>query len=113
MPVPTVVPTAALENDGWPTDTDLIYIPGTTRVMLTAQRPVMQTVIHDAFKNVHASLVFNCAFPDASAIPSIIRDALVLAAWSNVLRASNIHARLQVDNEYLAKMSRLVSPFTG
>ncbi len=112
-PMPTVAPTVALENDVWPTDTDLIYVSGTTKVMLTAQCPVMRTVIQDAFENVHASLLFNCAFPDASVIPSIIRGALVLAAWSNLLRASDIHARLQADNKYLAKMSRLVSPFTG
>jgi len=110
-PAPTVAQAVAPGNDVvWPIDTDIIYVAGTTKVMLTVQRPVMRTVIQDAFENVHASLLFNCAFPDASVIPSTIRGALVAAAWSNVPRASNIHTRLLTDEEFLAKMSRLVSP---
>jgi hypothetical protein len=111
--VPTIQAVVPENAVVWPSDTELIYVAGTTKVMLTAQRPVMRTVIQDAFENVHASLLFNCAFPDASVIPSIIRDGLVAAAWSNVPRASNIHGRLLVDEEYIAKMSRLVSPFIG
>jgi len=76
----------------WPMDTELIYIPGTNKLMLTMQSPVMQTVIHDAFQHILASLLLNCAFPDALVIPSVVRDALIAGAWSNVPRASNIHS---------------------
>jgi len=73
----------------------------------------METVIHDAFQHILVSLLLNCAFPDASVIPSVVRDALVVGAWSNVPRALNIHSRLLADGKYVAEMSRLVSPFTG
>jgi hypothetical protein len=113
-PTPTLVPapTVALNTSVvWPVDTDLVYVPGTTKIMLTAQRPVMRTVIQEAFEYVHASLLISCAMPDASVVPSIIKDALVLAASLNVPRASSIYGRLMMDEEYTTQMSRLVSPF--
>jgi hypothetical protein len=112
MPVSTPTPTVAHRAEFvWPDNCELIYVPGTRKIMLTAQRPVMRTVFQEAFEEVHAYLLLNCAFPDASATPSIIRDALVTVASANVPRASNIYARLLQDDEYAARMSRLVSHF--
>jgi hypothetical protein len=111
MPVPMPTPVAPEADGVWPVDTELIYVGGMTKIMLTAQRPVMWTVIQDAFENVCTSLLFNCALPDTSVIPSMMRDALVAAAWLNMPRASSIHGRLLMDEVYVAKMSHLVSPF--
>jgi hypothetical protein len=110
MPMPT--PTVACGPDAvWPANTKIIYVAGTLRVNLTAQLPMMQTVIQDAFEEVHASMLFNCAFLDASAIPTILKDALVAAALSHVPRSSNIYSQLMMDDEYATKMSHLVSLF--
>ena len=114
VPAPTTIQAGSADTDVmWPMDTELIYVLGTNKLMLTMQSPVMQTVIHDAFQHILASLLLNCAFPDASVIPSVVRDALVVGAWSNVPRASNIHSQLLADGEYVAEMSHLVSPFMG
>jgi hypothetical protein len=110
-PMPMPMPTAPEADGVWPVDTELIYVGGMTKIMLTAQCPVMWTVIQDAFENIHASLLFNCALPDASVIPSVMRDGLVAAAWSNMPRASSIHGRLLMDEVYVAKLSCLVSRF--
>jgi len=111
---PMVIQAVAPKDDiAWPSDTELIYVAGTTKVMLTAQHPVMRTVIQDAFKNVHVSLLFHFAFPDAASIPLIIRDGLITAAWLNVPRASNIYRWLLMDEKYVVRMSHLVSPFTA
>jgi hypothetical protein len=111
MPMPVPTPTVPKADGVWPVDTELIYVGEMTKIMLTAQHPVMQTVIQDAFENVHTSLLFNCALPDASVIPSVMRDGLVATAWSNMPRASSIHGLLLMDEVYIAKMSCLVSPF--
>jgi hypothetical protein len=108
MPTPTV---ARGPDAVWLANTEFIYVAGTTRVNLTAQLPVMRTVIQDAFEEVRASMLFNCAFLDASAIPTILKEALIAAALSHVPRSSNIYSRLMMDDEYAAKMSRLVCPF--
>jgi hypothetical protein len=95
----------------WPAETDLIFVPGTNKVMLMAQHPLIRTVIQDGIENVRASLLFEDAFPDATSIPAVTRDALIDAAWSHIPRALGIHSRLQGDDEYVARMSRLVSTF--
>jgi hypothetical protein len=111
--VPTVVPNVApnVHQATWPIETDLILVPGTTRVMLTHQLPLLRSVIHDAFEGVRVSLLFGNSFPDATVIPSMTRDALVEAAESHE-RASNIHQRLLFDEEYATSMIRLVSHYT-
>jgi hypothetical protein len=110
-PTPMPMPIAPEVDGVWPVDMELIYVAGTTKVMLTAQCPVMRMVIQDAFENVRASLLFDCALPDASVIPSIIREALIVAARSNMPQALNIHGRLVMDEVFVAKLSRLVRPF--
>ena len=110
---PNVVPNVApnLHPDAWPAETDLIFVPGTTRVMLTAQRPLLRSVIHDAFERVRLYLLFNNAFPDAVTILSMTRDSLITAAESRE-RASGIHQRLLHDEGYVTNMIRLVSHYT-
>jgi len=97
----------------WPVDTDLIFAPGTSKVMLKAQCPLIWKIIQEAFENIHASLLFDNAFPDAFSIPAITSDALVAAAWSQLLKGLTIHSRLMADHEYMVKISPLVSHFIG
>jgi hypothetical protein len=92
----------------WPVETELLVYPGTGKVMLTFQRPLMRTVIQDAFELVHCSLLIKNAFPDTFIALDVTRDALYAAAESNK-RASEIYNRLVIDAEYMTKMTRLVS----
>lgn len=95
----------------WPTETDLIYVPGTMKVMLTLQLPLIRTVLQDGIENLRASLLVEHAFPDPNLSVLFIRKNLVGAARSHLPRANNIHRRLLVDNAYLDKLSRLVRIF--
>lgn len=98
-----------LSQDMWPCDTHLISFPGTNKVMLTLQTPLMRTIFQEAFDRLRVALVFVHAFPDLSLSLSMISEALVNAAELHSPRASNIHHRLLADSEYMSKMSRLVS----
>jgi hypothetical protein len=102
-------PYTPLNNTTWPSDTDLIFTPGTNKVTLTVQRPLIRLVAQDGFENLRASLLFENAFPDASDSPAIIQTALTDAAESLGPKATYIHKRLLCDVEYLAKLSCLVS----
>ena len=66
-----------------PNDTDLIFLPGSNKVMLTVQRPVVRAVIQDAIERVHAALMFSNAFPDVFDTLKLISNALVAAADFN------------------------------
>jgi hypothetical protein len=60
--VPNVVPNIItnvpnLHLAMWPVDTDLIFVPGMTRVTLTTQQPLLHSVIHDAFDRVQVYLL--------------------------------------------------------
>jgi hypothetical protein len=93
----------------WPSETDLILFPGTMKIMLTLQLPLVRTVLQDAFENLRAALLFEHAFPDLNLTVLFIRKTLVGAARSHLPRAVNIHKHLLVDDAYLDKLSRLVS----
>jgi hypothetical protein len=110
---PNVVPDIApnLHPALWPVETDLVFVSGTTRMLLTIQRPLMRSVIQDTFERIRVNLLFNNAFPDAAVALSMTRASLIVAAESHV-RASGIHRRLLNDEEYMTNMIRLVSHFT-
>jgi len=103
-PIGTNIDTAGFV---WPSETELIYIPGTTKVMLTLQLPLIRTVLQDAFENLRSSLLIEHAFPDPNLTILFIRKHLVGAARSHLPRAVNVHRRLLVDNAYLEKLCRL------
>jgi hypothetical protein len=93
----------------WPAITDLCTVPGTNRVALSVQPPLLQLVIQDSFEHVCASLLFQHAFPEPTATIAVVKDALLSAANSHRPKASLIHNRLVVDDTYVVQMSRLVS----
>jgi hypothetical protein len=93
----------------WPIDTDLIYLPGSKKVKLTMQMPLVRMVVQDAFENLRASLLFEDAFPDPNVTILFVRKNLIGAARSHLPRVEDIHKRLLCDNEYLNNLSPLVS----
>ena len=84
--------------------------PGTNKVMLTIQSPLMRSIFQDTFEHLQASLLFIYAFPDPALTCSMISEALAVATQSHLPRAATIRHRLELDDEYLSKMCRLVSP---
>ena len=68
----------------WPTETNLIYSPGSNKVMLTAQRTLIYIVIQDAIERTRASMMFINAFPDVFKALELITKALSMAAEKNV-----------------------------
>ena len=108
QPIGTNIDTAVFV---WPSKTELIYIPGTTKVMLTLQLPLICMVLQDAFKNLRASLLIEHAFPDPHLTILFIRKHLVGAARSHLPRTVNIHRRPLIDNTYLEKLSCLMSVY--
>jgi hypothetical protein len=93
----------------WPVDTDLIYIPGSKKIMLTIQKPLIRMVIQDAFENLRASLLFEHAFPDPHLTVLFVRKNLIGAARSHLPRTVDVHKRLLIDDDYLGSLLRLVS----
>ncbi|KAI9451374.1 hypothetical protein BJY52DRAFT_1191052 [Lactarius psammicola] len=75
-------------------DTDLVFTEGSTKLMLTNQRPIIRAVIQDAIENLRASILFTNAFPDATIAFALSSDALKVAAESHK----------PDDGEYLAKL---------
>jgi hypothetical protein len=92
----------------WPVETDIIFVDGTSRVILTSQQPIMRSILQDAFSRVKFALLFNNAFPNAYEILLMSRTALVSAAQSRE-DASSIHQRLLNDEVYATHLLRLVS----
>lgn len=93
----------------WPSNTDIIFVPGTCKVMLSIQLPLLRSILLDAFDRVRISLLFIDAFPDALVALGVIRAGLVAAAASRLPTATDVHQRLVCDVDYMVKMIRLVS----
>jgi hypothetical protein len=93
-------------------DTDIIFVPETNKITLTHQHPLLCAIIQEAIENLQASLLFDHGFPNANAILSLIRVALIAAADAHSPEASQIHMHLLNDHEYMEKMIHLVSPLT-
>jgi hypothetical protein len=94
----------------WPSDTDLVSVPGTNRLTLSIQCPPVRAIIQDTFEHIRAFLLFDNSFPDTVSIPTTLKRCLIsAAAESRNPRALDIHRRLTQDDEYLDRLSRLVS----
>ena len=81
--------------------------PGSNKVMLTRQRPLVHAVIQDSFDHIHASIVFTNAFPNSSLAIEFAKDALVLSALSHAPGVRDIYKRLLYDEEYIFEDSPL------
>lgn len=92
----------------WPTETDLVFLQGSNKLMLTVQSPLIRAVIQDSIERTRASLLFLNAFPNLFETLEYIEEALVSAA-EQIKAAASIHRRLQGDHMYTINMSRVVS----
>jgi hypothetical protein len=96
-------------QDIWPSTTDLVFNPGTTKVTLGLQRGPLRAIIHDSFEKLRAFLLINYSYPGATTLPMVIKNCLVTAAAeSHYACASDIRERLTQDDKYLDIVSRLV-----
>jgi hypothetical protein len=103
---PAVVPAPSQES--WPADTELLLVPGSKKIMLTVQRPLMRAVFHETFERIRAAMMFQNAFPNVYDTIEMITDNIIRAA-ETVDQATNIFNRLVLDGDYTSEMSRLVS----
>ena len=92
----------------WPIETDIVYLEGSNKIRLMAQRPLIRAVIQDGIERTRASLMIQNVFPNLFQMLESIGEALVLAAEHNEA-ATDIHRRLLADNMYLFNMSHIVS----
>ena len=105
-----MTPDSGLPLRTWPVDTDLVYTTGSNKVMLTIQRPLVRAVIQEAIENLRAGLLFTNAFPDVCATLTLIQDCLLTAANHHKPGATDILERLQHDQDYMLKITPVVSP---
>jgi len=113
MPVPMSISSfpanAAMTSPAWPSETDLIFAPGSTKLKLTLQQPLVRVVIQDSIEILRAALLFENAFPSAVLTASFLRDSLSSGAKAHLPGAAAILQRLQSDTVYLAKILLVVS----
>jgi hypothetical protein len=101
--------TAPVPSQGsWPADTELLLVPGSNKIMLTVQRPLIRAVFHDTLDRTRAAMMFQNAFPNAYDTVEMITDSIIRAA-ETVNQATNIFNRLVMDSDYKSDMIRLVS----
>ena len=91
-----------------PSETDLCFVPGTTRILLNSQQPLVNMVIVEAIDNMRASLLFYNAFPDTACATEFVREALITAAMKQDTAAA-VLKRLQEDESYFSTIVPLVS----
>ncbi|KAN0141831.1 hypothetical protein V8E53_000293 [Lactarius tabidus] len=87
--------------------TDLCFVPGTTRILLNSQHPVIYMVITEAIENIQHSLLFTDAFPDLTRAAEFIRDGLLTGAVRQGAAGAAIHKRLREDEDYLSAITPL------
>jgi len=97
-------------NHQWPLETELVLFPGTNKILLTLQSALMHSIFQGTFERLQVSLLFIHAFPDPALTRSMISEALGAATQSHLPRAAIIRNQLELDEEYMSKMCRLVSP---
>ncbi|KAF8267786.1 hypothetical protein EI94DRAFT_1801196 [Lactarius quietus] len=87
---------------------NLVFMEGLTKLMLTHQWPIIRSIVQDAIDNLRASLLVRNAFPDAIVAFAFTKDALRKAAEQcDKPGTTTVQARLQDDEEYMAKLVSL------
>ncbi|KAN0130984.1 hypothetical protein V8E53_011117 [Lactarius tabidus] len=97
---------------GWPVDTNLVFAAGSHKLMLLNQRPIVRAVIQEAIENLRAALLFTNAFPDVCSALMLIKDCLFTAALCLKPGASEVLHRLTNDQDYLLRITPLLSNYT-
>ena len=92
----------------WPAHTDLVFQPGTNKILLTAQEFHVRIVIQDAIDKLHTNLLSIDAYPTLKAARDVIKDALLSSAKSHFPGTLHVHNRIQSDANYIAVITHLV-----
>ena len=87
---------------------DLVFTPGSTKVMLTLQNPLVQAVIRGSFDLLRVSIVFTDAFPNAPLASLLVKEALLRSA-QNKPGGGCVYERIQHDTLYFCKILPVVS----
>ncbi|KAI9432635.1 hypothetical protein BJY52DRAFT_1199059 [Lactarius psammicola] len=90
----------------WPVETDLVFRSKSGKIRLTEQNLTVRATIAFAFGHLHASIIFQHAFPDALVVTKFIRQAL-LDASSEILAAKGVQVRILNDDSYFRTISTL------
>jgi len=91
---------------------DLVFSPGSNRIKLSMQRPLVQLVIRLSFEIVYSLLISIDAFPDGAVSVRFVKNALVRAALKYTPGTTPIHRRLTNDHDYFCRILPLVSPMS-
>jgi hypothetical protein len=83
-------------------------MPGSNKVLLTVQTPLLREVIVDAIERTRSNIICGNAFPEVFDTLEYIRDALTGASEAKE-EAKDIYRRLLGEHAYFINLSRLVS----
>lgn len=97
-----------LPQTTWRAETDLVFPPGSNKLRLTSQRPLVRAVLHEAIDRLRATMLFNNAFPDLCVALGLIQECLFDAAKSLKPGTEEVLERLTNDADYLSKIIPLV-----
>ena len=89
-------------------DTDLFIIPGSNKVNLSSQKPLIRVIVQDAIEELRALMLFSHAFPNATIAIGFVWESLLTVADKYRPAASAIHVRLGTDDRYMSMMVRMV-----
>ncbi|KAI9437035.1 hypothetical protein H4582DRAFT_2078108 [Lactarius indigo] len=101
---PTTTPESSRPVAVWPANMNLLFTPGSKKVMLTLQYPLVHSVLQDAIEYMQAYLMLTDAFPDTTDAISFACNSLMTAAKGNQCDTTTICERLQQDAKYLAHL---------
>ncbi|KAF8262772.1 hypothetical protein EI94DRAFT_1742680, partial [Lactarius quietus] len=96
-----------LSQSAWPVDMDLVFSPGSTKLSLLNQRPIVRAVIQEGIENLRAALMFTDGFPGLCSTLTLVKDSLFTAAMHHKPGATEMLDRLTRDQEYLLKITPL------
>ncbi|KAH8977649.1 hypothetical protein EDB92DRAFT_1822172 [Lactarius akahatsu] len=100
--------TGTESTSAWPANTNLLFAPGMTRVLLARQRQLICDIVWLTVNDLWATLIFNNTFPDGILATCFIRSSLNTAAKKVVKKkpaASSIQERLLADDDYVLKIA--------
>lgn len=102
--------TTSQESSGapWPAATELLFAPGSSKIKLTLQYPLVRLVLQDAIDHMRAHLVLTNAFPDPGAALTFARDSLMTAVEDRQPDTRILCQRFQDDIEYFAQIIPIV-----
>jgi hypothetical protein len=92
----------------WPTHTNLVFQPGTNKILLTAQEFHVRIIIQDAIDKVHTNLLSINTYPTLKAAHDIIKDTLLSSAKLHFPGTLHVHNHIQSDANYIVVITHLV-----